>query len=47
MYTDTVVPVHTLKAYRGSRDTTPLILILWARWSEEVNFTFRPLYPAK
>jgi hypothetical protein len=26
------IPVNTMKAYRGRRSTTPLILILGARW---------------
>jgi hypothetical protein len=28
----TVVPVHAIKAYRGSNDTVPLILNLGSSW---------------
>jgi hypothetical protein len=31
---DSVVPVHTMKEYRGSRGITPLILNLGTRWRE-------------
>jgi hypothetical protein len=33
------VPVHNLKAYRGNRDITPLILNLGARWRLVVSIT--------
>jgi len=32
-----VVPVHTIKAYRGSRGIAPLILNLYSRWRGVVN----------
>jgi len=32
-----VVPIHTVKAYRGSRDIAPLILNLYIRWRGVVN----------
>jgi len=36
--------VHTMKAYRVSRGTVPLILNLHTRWVWEVNFIPWPLY---
>jgi hypothetical protein len=41
------VPVHAVKAYRGTRGIAPLILNLGTRWRWVVNFTPRPLYPRK
>jgi len=32
-----VVPVHTMKAYRGSRGIAPLILNLYSMWRGVVN----------
>ena len=40
-----VFPVHTIKAYGGSRGIAPFIFILGARWTYVDNFTLRPLYP--
>jgi hypothetical protein len=40
-----VFPVHTIKAYGGSRDIAPFIFILGARWTYVDNFTLLPLYP--
>jgi len=39
-----VVTVHTLKVYRGSRGTDPLILNFSSEWSQVSNFTLLPLY---
>ena len=36
-----VVPVHTMKAYRGRRGIGPLILNLSTRWKWVANFTSR------
>ena len=38
------VPVHCMKAYRGSRGVAPLILSLDTKWRRVVSFTPRPLY---
>jgi len=40
-----IVPVHTTKAYRGSRYIALCILTLGTRWRWLVNFTPQPLYP--
>ena len=40
-----VVPVHAMKAYRGSRGIVPLNLNLDARWRWVVNLTPWQLYP--
>jgi hypothetical protein len=40
-----VVPVHAMKAYKGSGSVNPLILNLGARWRLVVNFMPWPLYP--
>jgi hypothetical protein len=37
------VPVHAVKAYRGSRRRAPLILNLGARWKWVVSLTPRPI----
>jgi len=37
-------PVHVMKAYRGRRGISPLILNLSARWKWMFKFTSRPLY---
>ena len=42
--TQVLVPVHVLKAYRGSRGLAPVILNLGIRWRWVVNFRHRPLY---
>jgi hypothetical protein len=39
------VPAHIMKAYRGSRFITPLILNIGARWMRVVSFTAMSLYP--
>jgi hypothetical protein len=39
-----VLPLHPMKAYRGSRGIAPLVLKLGARWRWVVNFTPRPLH---
>ena len=38
-------PVHVMKACRGIKGITPLILILGTGWIWVVNVTHRPLYP--
>jgi hypothetical protein len=40
-------PVHTVKAYRGSRGLFPLILNHSARWRFVVSFTSRSFNPEK
>jgi hypothetical protein len=42
-----VVPVHNMKACRGSKGIPPLILDLGAKWRWVVNIMPRPLYPRK
>ena len=39
-----IVPVHTIKAYGGSRGISPHILIVGTRWTFVINFTPRPFY---
>jgi len=39
-----VVTVYTLKAYRRSTGTDPLILNFGSEWSQVSNFTLLPLY---
>jgi hypothetical protein len=39
---DEIFPVHTMKVYRGSRGTSPLILHLGTRWMCMVSATPRP-----
>ena len=41
----TVFPVHSMKAYKGSRGIAPLIFNLCARWQRVVNFSAWLLYP--
>ena len=41
----TLVPLHTMKPYRGNGGLAPLILNLGTRWRWAVNCTPRPLYP--
>jgi hypothetical protein len=41
------VPVHTMKAYRGSRCIAPLILTLSTGWKSVVNFILWLLYAQK
>jgi len=36
-----------MKAYRGRRDTVPLIPSLYSRRKRVDNFRLRPLYPGK
>jgi hypothetical protein len=40
----TVVPVHTIKAYKWSGDITPLICNFVIRWRSVVRFVTWPLY---
>jgi hypothetical protein len=40
-----IVPVHAMKAYKGSRSITPLILILRSRLRCVVNFTTPTISP--
>jgi hypothetical protein len=40
----TVVPIHAMKAHRGSGGIAPLILDLGTKWRSAVNLTPRPLY---
>jgi hypothetical protein len=45
MIKDKVVPVHSMKACKGSRKgTDPLILNFGTRWRSVVNLTLGPLY---
>jgi hypothetical protein len=44
MFEVKAVPVHTMKAYRGSRGLVPLILNHGTIWRGMVNFKPRPLY---
>jgi len=39
-----VVLLHSMKAYRRSRDTAPFNLNLGAIWRRVVNFTSWPIY---
>lgn len=40
-----VVPVHTMKIYKGSKGSAPLILNLGTTRTRAVNFTPWPIYP--
>lgn len=37
VYSNTFVPVHTMKAYRGSRGIVPLILKIGASWCDQIH----------
>jgi len=45
MFEVKAVPVHTMKAHRGSRGIVPFIFSHGTIWRRVVNFTPRPLYP--
>ena len=42
-----IVPVHAMKAYRGSTDITPLNFNLGTRWTWVTTFMPQPFYPWK
>ena len=42
-----VISVHTMRAYKGSRNIAPPILNFGTRWQWVVNFTRRLIYPRK
>jgi len=43
VFESTAVPVHTIKAYMGSRRMGPLIFALGTWWKRVVSITSRPL----
>jgi len=42
-----IVPVHTVKAYRGSTGIAPLSFNLGTRWTWVINFMPQPFYTWK